>query len=157
MVKLWSFSLAVYLLMNAVWAQKLPRPGGGGEYHLGKVKSNINWEPLYKVFKTRLRKCYPDEKMKLNFENIYRFLQSKNLEAMLISKNDYHNFDLKCKKNQSKLDCLLNSDLRNELKHIIRQEKFITYLREENNLTPQEIKETLNFLQNIVNSEVWTH
>jgi hypothetical protein len=65
-------------------AQKIPRPGGGGEDIdiYGEKYSDPEVIHFYRLFNQQLKKCDPKRKVKMDFEHVFNYLFQLHIEII---------------------------------------------------------------------------
>jgi hypothetical protein len=146
-------SFLLVLTLNEANAQKVPRPGGGGEdiELLGEKETIPKIKTFFKIFHHQLKSCDPKRKVEMNFEDVFNYLFHRHMETLMKASHfNKKNSDYCHKENGNNIDCIMNEKLKDNLKELIASKYVENYFRTEKNLSKKEIKEKIDFLNHLV-------
>jgi hypothetical protein len=143
----------IVLTFNQAHAQKVPRPGGGGDDSelIGEKESKPKIETFYNLFNHQLKSCDPKRKMEMNFENVFNYLFYRHMESIMKVGHLSRKIGDYCHKEKGNIiDCILNKNLKENLNELIASKYVENYYRFEKNLTKKEISDKIDFLKHLV-------
>gem|GEM_PF-3334269 len=152
MIKTYFYFFLLFLTFQEASAQRVPRPGGGGEdiEVNGEKYSKSEIDSFYKLFKLQLKKCDPKRKVKMDFDHVFHYLFERHIETIMKDKHLAKKPDDYChKENGNIIDCLLSKRLKQSLKTLIDNNYVKNYLKKQKGLSKKEINERIEFLTHL--------
>jgi hypothetical protein len=149
MIKTYLYFFLLFLTLQEASAQRVPRPGGGGEdiEVNGEKYTKSEFDSFYKLFKQQLKKCDPKRKVKMDFDHVFNYLFQKHIESIMKDKHLAKKPDDYCHKEKGEIiDCMLNKKLKQSLNILIKNNYVKDHLKKQKGLSKKEINERIEFL-----------
>ncbi len=153
MIKTYFYFFLLFLTFQEASAQRVPRPGGGGEdiEVNGEKYSRPEIDSFYKIFKLQLKKCDPKRKVKMDFDHIYHYLFERHIESIMKNKHILKKTDDYCHKDKGeRIDCILSKDMKQSLKVLIDTNYVKNHFKKQKGLSKKEINERIEFLTHLI-------
>lgn len=152
-MKILIFYFIIFMSLHSItFAQKVTRPGGGGEKDTGRPQYFDSHKSFIYELNKRLEICDPHERSKKNFQEVYEYLFKKHLDEVLSSTNKTKpSLDNKCLKLNSKkdLECILTKEVLSSMREVIEDSHFPHYLKKDLKLKEEETEYRILFLTNL--------
>ena len=156
-MKILIFYFIIFMgLSSFTFAQKVTRPGGGGEKDTGRPQYFKSHKSFINEVNKRLEICAPHERTKKNFQEVYEYFYKKHVEEVLSSTNKTKpSLDNECYKLNSKkdLECVLTKEVLSSMREVIEDSQFPHYLKKDLKLKEAEIEYQILFLRILAHRE----
>jgi hypothetical protein len=152
MIKAYFYFFLLFLTLQEASAQRVPRPGGGGEDIEISGERNLKSEidSFNKLFKQQLKKCDPKRKVKMDFDHVYHYLFERHIESIMKDKHILKRTDDYCHRDKGdQIDFILSKDMKKSLKTFIDNNYVKNYLKKQKGLSKKEINERIEFLTHL--------
>jgi hypothetical protein len=148
MCKLIVFIISSLFVANT-FAQKVPRPGGGGtkDYKSSDHKAQAELNIFYKSFKRRLKACDPKRKVEMDFEKIFNYLLMRQMDSLIKKQPKLKPVLDDCSKDSVyTINCILDNSIRKDLDSLIKNDVISVYYKNDRGFTQEEIQDRIEFL-----------
>ncbi len=141
------------LFVANIFAQKVPRPGGGGTKDSKSIDHKVHAElkTFYKSFNHRLKVCDPKRKVEMDFEKIFNYLLMRQMDSLIKKKPQFRPVPDDCSKDHADtINCILDKNIRKELDSLIKNDVISIYYKNDRGFTQDEIQDRIEFLNHIL-------
>ncbi len=141
------------LFVANTFAQKVPRPGGGGtkDYESSDHKVQAQLNTFYKSFKHRLKVCDPKRKVEMDFEKIFNYLLMRQMDSLIKKQPQFRPVSDDCSKDHAyTINCILDNNIRKELDSLIKNDIILIYYKYDRGFPQQEIVDRIEFLNHML-------